>query len=51
MNKIYQKPSVDTSLAQTTQMLANSFTKYDTGADEDVVLTKESSDWDNIWSE
>ena len=52
MKKIYMTPVVSLETAQATQMLAVSLDKSETGADSDVVLTKESKeDWNDIWSE
>lgn len=51
MKKIYQTPSVNVTFVHTTQMLATSFDKYDSGADTGVVLTKQNTnDWGDIWS-
>lgn len=52
MKKIYKTPIVCLETVQATQILAASFDKSETGADPDVVLTKESKeDWNDIWSE
>ncbi len=52
MKKIYKTPVVSLETVQATQILAVSFDKSETGADSDVVLTKESKDdWNDIWSE
>ncbi len=51
MKKTYQTPGVNVSLAQVVQMLATSFDKNESGADNDVVLVKEnkSDTWNDIW--
>lgn len=51
MKKTYKTPSVNIEIAQATQILATSLYKNDTGADNDVVLTKENDDWEDIWDE
>lgn len=50
MKKIYQKPNLDVELSEATQMLALSLGKYDTGADDDVVLVRQEIEWD-IWGD
>ena len=52
MKQTYKTPVVSLETAQATQMLAVSLGKSDTGADPDIVLTKESQDdWNDIWEE
>ena len=50
MKKTYQKPSVNVTIVQFTQMLADSLTKNATGADAGVVLTKGDNSWD-VWGD
>lgn len=49
MKKIYQRPSVSVNSVHTTQMMAVSINKYDSGADN-VVLTKQDNGWD-LWGD
>ena len=52
MKKTYKTPIVSLEIVQATQILAVSLDKSETGADPNVVLTKESKDdWNDIWSE
>lgn len=50
MKKTYQTPSVNVTFVHTIQMMALSLNINDTGADADVVLTREDLGWD-IWGE
>ena len=50
MKKTYLTPSVNVTIVQFTQMLADSLTKNATGADAGVVLTKEDNSWD-VWGD
>ena len=52
MKKTYQKPSVNNTIDYTTQLLADSrLDKNDTGADPDVVLSRQDKGWGNTWDE
>lgn len=44
MKKIYQTPCVDITVIQSAQVLAMSLSKNTTGANENVVLTRENKD-------
>lgn len=50
MKKTYQTPSVNVTFVHTIQMMALSLNINDTGADADVVLTREDLEWD-IWGD
>ena len=47
MKKIYQTPAVSVTSVSTQQMMAQSFSKSDTGGGD--VLTRRDNEWGNIW--
>ena len=52
MKKNYQTPNINVLFVHPLLMNGTSFTKYDSGADTDVVLGKEDADeWEDSWEE